>query len=107
MIRHHCDYCGVYFGEPSVSQYSEFVGGYLRKYAEERCPICGCDSFSGADNCSCSRPKLTGERLCESCKAALKARVVSFFDTLTAEEEEQFDDWMDGDSIANRKEWKT
>ena len=31
---------------------------------------------------------------------------VCFCDSLTAEEEEQLDDWMDGDSIKSRREWK-
>jgi hypothetical protein len=36
----------------------------------------------------------------------LKKKIINFFDYMTAEEEEQFDIWMDGDSIVNRRKWK-
>ena len=44
-----------------------------------------------------------GPVLCESCRMSLKRRVTEFFDTLTAEEEQQFDAWMEGSSITERR----
>ena len=43
-----------------------------------------------------------GHVLCQSCRKSLKRRVTEFFDTLTPEEEQQFDAWMDGRSITER-----
>ena len=34
-----------------------------------------------------------------------KKRLTEFADSLTAEEEQQVDDWMDGDTITNRRNW--
>jgi hypothetical protein len=107
MIRHVCDYCGVFFDEPVCHTYTEKMHGMPRSYVEEACPICGCDSFSAANYCpKCKNPKHAGDRLCRDCRKALLERVCSFADELTAEEEQQFDDWMDGDSIENRRKWK-
>jgi len=34
------------------------------------------------------------------------SRVNDFFDTLGVEEAEQFDSWMEADSISNRRNWQ-
>ena len=39
-------------------------------------------------------------------REALLARITNFFDTLTCEEESQFDEWMDGDSVSDRRHWE-
>lgn len=107
MIRYRCDYCGVFFDEPTVTRHSESIDRRIRRYSEEHCPICGGDSFTESNTCpGCFGQKLLTDLLCDSCRESLKARVIGFFDTLTAREEQQFDDWMDGCSIQNRKDWK-
>lgn len=108
MIRYQCNYCNVGFDEPILVTYKEHIGeGMTRLYKEERCPICGCDSFREAEECQiCGDIAEAGEILCKKCKRSLKRRIVDFFDTLLAEEEEQFDLWMDGDTIVNRRNWK-
>ena len=45
-------------------------------------------------------------RLCRACRGDLLRRFTAFADTLTAEEEDQLDDWLDGDTITNRRTWK-
>lgn len=106
MIHYRCDYCGVFFDEPTAAHHAESLNGHIRRYSEEQCPACGCDSFSEVNECpGCQKPKLTTDRFCYPCRKALKTRVIDFFDTLTAEEEQQFDDWMDGDTVTNRRDW--
>ena len=46
-----------------------------------------------------------GARLCDDCRKSLLDRLTEFADGLTAEEEQQVDDWMDGDTITNRRNW--
>lgn len=108
MIHYQCNYCKVGFDEPITVTYKEHIGDNMtRLYREERCPICGCDSFEDAGECQlCGSITDAEEILCKRCKRNLKKRLIDFFDTLTAEEEEQFDAWMDGDTITNRREWK-
>lgn len=108
MIQYQCNYCSVCFDRPITVTYSECIGENMtRVYKEERCPICGCDSFREAGECEkCGGAAEAGDILCRSCKRNLKKRIIAFFDTLTAEEEEQIDRWMDGDTITNRRDWK-
>ena len=47
----------------------------------------------------------SGSTLCGSCRKDLLRRFTAFADTLTAEEEAQLDDWLDGDTITNRRNW--
>ena len=108
MIKYQCNYCNVAFDRPTIVKYREHIGeDVTRTYEEERCPICGCESFREAGECQlCGDICEAGDILCRRCKRSLKKRIVDFFDTLTAEEEEQFDEWMDGDTIMNRRKWK-
>ena len=107
MIRYICDHCGTPFDTPLITQYRETLpDNAVRTYTEAHCPICGCDSFSDADRPpKCGGAKLAEEILCKRCRDELKARVTAFADTLTAEEEQQFDDWMDGDTITRKRMW--
>ena len=85
----------------------EVNGDFKRRYTEYFCPICGEESFSEADSCpKCGEAKLRTDTLCRDCRKDLPKRFTAFADSLTAEEEQQVDDWMDGDSIKSRREWK-
>ena len=107
MIRYICDYCDARFDEPEAVHYVEVNGDFKRRYTEYFCPSCGEESFSEADSCpKCGEAKLTTDTLCRACRKDLLNRFTAFADSLTAEEEQQVDDWMDGDSIKSRREWK-
>ena len=106
MIRYICDYCGARFDRPEAVNYVEVNGDFKRRYTEYFCPICGEESCSEADACpKCGEAKLTTDTLCRDCRKDLLKRFSAFADDLTAEEEEQLDDWMDGDTITNRRNW--
>ena len=107
-MKFACDYCGAVFSNPAIVRYTEHLGENLRRsYSDERCPICGCCSFCEISECkNCGSHTEVGEILCHKCKRSLKKRIVDFFDTLTYEEEQQFDEWMDGDTVTNRRNWK-
>lgn len=71
------------------------------------CPACESPEVEPAEDCpKCGGAMRPGDRLCRSCRKALLARVTDFFDTLTYEEETQFDEWMDGNSITDRRHWE-
>lgn len=101
-----CDICGTQFAEPLVVQKHERLGDWSTVARQELCPICNTPYISRAVDCQCGGLRLENERMCRACRGSLLKRVSAFFDELTAEEEEQFDDWMDGDSIIHRKAWK-
>lgn len=106
MIRYRCDYCGVFLDRPVRIRHTERIGDWTRTYTEDLCPSCGSeDCFSEANYCECGRPKNAADCLCTTCMVELKTRVCEFFDSLTSDEEEQFDEWMDGDTITNRRKW--
>ena len=107
MIRYICDYCGARFDRPEAVNYVEVNGDFKRRYTEHFCPICGEESFSEAHACpKCREWKPKQDLLCRACRADLLRRLTEFADKLTAEEEQQLDDWMDGDTITNRGKWK-
>lgn len=71
------------------------------------CPACESPDVEPAEDC----PKCGGgirpeDWLCRACRKKLLARVTDFFDTLTENEESQFDEWMDGNSITDRRHWE-
>lgn len=107
MIRYICDNCATPFDEPLRRHYVEHLGDFSHRYTEELCPVCGFDSFSEAEECPrCGGVKRTNEIICPACRKALKRRFTAFADFLTAEEEAQLDDWLDGDTVENRRNWK-
>lgn len=106
MIRFVCDCCGTFFDVPLLRSFRESLGDFHRDYTEALCPICCCDSFSSANSCpTCSSPKRTSDTLCNTCRAGLKQRFLAFADDLTPAESAQLDDWLDGDTIENRRNW--
>lgn len=103
-----CQDCGLMFAEPVavLDGFSHAFGTEV--YSAPSCPQCGGRDFAEMDTCPrCARHlKEKTAHLCSRCAGELLARIHSFFDTLTAEEEAQFDDWMDGNSITDRKTWR-
>lgn len=107
MIRYRCNYCDTCFDEPVAIRHTEFCGEFRRTYFEHLCPICGGDSYERVNECpKCGSPKAESEILCGDCKSSLLRRFTDFADHMTAEEEEQLDAWMDGDTISNRRLWR-
>ena len=99
-----CDNCGTAFYAPLRRHSFEKLDGHVRHDTEDLCPFCATPYFDPADRCpKCDDWKLTTDILCKSCRADLLRRFTAFADTLTAEEEEQLDDWTDGESITNRR----
>lgn len=108
MVNYKCDFCGAYFDTPILTRHAEVDAVGVRRYTEEHCPLCGCDSFRDATVCpQCEGPMLAhGQLICGKCRQSLKERIFAFADGLTANEEQQLDEWMDGDTISNRRNWK-
>lgn len=104
-MRYQCDVCNTIFAEPRIQTSTERLGEWFSTYQEALCPICATPHFSEIERCKCGGNRRVNEHMCRECRAELLARVRTFFDGFTAEEEEQFDEWMDGDTVTNRKEW--
>jgi hypothetical protein len=49
---------------------------------------------------------MSGDILCKPCRERLKRKFIAFADELTAPEEEQLDEWLDGVSVTERKRWQ-
>ena len=100
-----CKNCKSTFHSPAV-----YTEGFSTEFGVQRypvfvCPSCDESNFVQADDCACGKLKSRTEILCGDCRAALLRRIGDFFDSLSPEEEEQFDAWMDGCSIQDRVKW--
>lgn len=104
-MKYLCDICNTSFEEPLVIERPERLGEWFSTDRQELCPICAQPHFSEVDECACGGVRRLHEIMCRDCRRALLKRVADFFDTMTSEEEAQFDDWMDGDSITERNRW--
>lgn len=100
-----CEDCKISFDEPNRATHMETIDGFVTKYVEETCPHCGSQYFVDADICQCGQEKRKDEILCESCRYKLKVKFMAFADELTADEENQMDEWLDGCSILERRKW--
>ena len=105
MIHFLCDVCGTAFDAPHRRMHKENCGEFKMVTYEDVCPICGECYFTPADLCACGRPKQKDHILCLTCRRALLGKLMDFADTLTEEEENQLDDWLDGNSIKDRRTW--
>lgn len=101
-----CDICDTRFDEPVRRRASCVILGQRLAYEEEFCPVCESPRFEKADRCTCNNTKLEEETMCRECRQEFARKVCRFFDALSPEELEQFDAWMDGESIENRRKWK-
>ena len=107
MTMYICEICATPFDEPRKHVDRTVEDGRIRTDIELLCPICASPYFANADVCpKCREWKPTKYLLCRACRADLLRRLTEFADKLTAEEEQQLDDWMDGDTITNRGKWK-
>ena len=107
MVRFICETCGAGFDAPLKKPSYEKLDGRFLRDVELLCPICCNPYFDEAEQCpKCGEAKKADENpLCPSCRASLKRRFTAFADSLTAEEEAQLDDWLDGDTVENRRNW--
>jgi len=102
-----CEVCDTAFDEPVIYHGIDRMREITRPYTEELCPICGEPYFTKAERCRCGMGyRRKWESLCKPCRLVLLSRVNDFFDTLGVEEAEQFDSWMEADSISNRRNWQ-
>ena len=108
-MKYICGECDAVFETPIQLPY-EFEHAFgVRTGTVDACPKCHSGWISEAKPCKnprCHEVRREGETLCDSCRADLLHRICAFFDTLTAEEEAQFEEWMDGSSISHRNEWE-
>ena len=101
-----CEICSTPFDEPLTRRSQTIEDGRIMADVEVLCPICGSPHFQDADLCpKCREWKPRQDRLCHSCRADLLRRFAAFADSLTEEEEDQLDSWLDGDTITNRRKW--
>lgn len=107
MSAYYCETCGEFFCQPLHHQESHSLDGWTMKGCTYLCPSCCEPYIEEAEECpGCGGGfKRKHEILCRACRTALKERFSDFADTLTAEEEAQLDEWMDGDTITNRQRW--
>lgn len=101
-----CDTCGAGFDKPHVITSSEVIDGHTRTDREELCPLCFQPYFVEADRCECGDLKPKTDHTCRKCRDILKRRFIAFADTLTEGEEDQLDDWLDGVSVKDRRNFK-
>lgn len=101
-----CDICNTAFDTPILRLIRNTDGEHIWSEPQHLCPICAtAECFNPADLCQCGTWKPKGDILCSSCRASLRSRFTAFVGELTAEEEDQLDAWLDGDTITNRGKW--
>lgn len=105
---YQCEICGTTFDAPAKKPWSEPMPDSCREFfVDDVCPICGQERFHKVAECPrCGQNMEAGRILCKPCAASLLHRFSAFADTLTAEEEEQLDTWLDGESITDRRSWQ-
>lgn len=101
-----CESCGTVFEHPYVRTYIDQSVDCKATFRECLCPACFMPDIDEANSCpGCDCFKFRDEILCKSCRSELLKRFTDFADELSPEQEEQLDDWLDGDSIKNRRKW--
>lgn len=73
-------------------------------YIDDVCPFCGGEAVE-CHICECGGYMTPNDKLCSSCRKDLAGRFAEFCDTLTAEQEEQLDTWLDGNSVTDRSKF--
>lgn len=102
-----CDICNVTFSEPIAVKETNGDGEHRWEEIILCCPICMESHYSTIDECPvCDEWKMSGDILCKPCRERLKRKFIAFADELTAPEEEQLDEWLDGVSVTERKRWQ-
>lgn len=102
-----CEICGTAFDHPFEREYTDQSVDCKAKFRECVCPACFMPYIEEANSCpGCDGFKFRDEILCKTCRADLLNRFKAFADKLKAEQEQQIDEWMDGDTIQNRGKWK-
>ena len=82
----------------------------LETWVQDECPYCNSTDIEHPKYCSvpnCDNGMRSSDKLCKECRKELLEQVNDFFDELTDEQEQQFDDWYEEyGSIKYRKEWE-
>ena len=90
---------------PFLRTSRDVIDGHTMQTSEVLCPVCGSPDFGAADTCPCGNAKHREDILCRKCRNELLQKLNGFADFLSYEEEEQLDEWLDGESIRNRRNW--
>lgn len=102
-----CIDCGEVFEDPAFFEFGFDHEFGCEKWVQAGCPSCQSADIVEANSCpKCGHAKLPDAHLCKDCAADLKRRVIAFLDTLTSDEEDLLDEWLDGDSVTNRENWE-
>lgn len=102
-----CNDCLATFDEPACYEEGFEHEFGVSRWTQWGCPECESPDFSEARACpKCSGNMRPNDHICLPCRKSLHERVCAFADELTAEEEEQLDDWLDGSYIGERKKWE-
>lgn len=104
-MEYICDTCGTPFDMPLYRTSRDVIDGHTMQTREAFCPVCGSPDFEAADTCPCGNAKHKEDILCRKCRKELLQKFTDFADLLSYEEEEQLDEWLDGESIRNRRNW--
>lgn len=101
-----CRNCFRSFDEPHTVFEKVSTDRGAETYTYNICPHCEEDDFEEADHCRCGDIKFKSNILCYGCRRTLAAKFNAFADELTAEEEEQLDEWLDGNSVTDRRKFE-
>ena len=104
-----CRDCGEVFPEPL-----EVDASFDHAFGREKATVMACPNCQEGDIITATDCKKRGcrgycpplQKLCRHCREDLKKRVCDFFDTMTAEEEYTFDEWMESGSVVDRHDWE-
>ena len=107
MTMYFCDVCNTAFVQPLKRTVSNSDGDHRWLEEERRCPVCGTEGhFHRVKACPrCDGWMRPGNILCRECRSSLRDRFTAFVGELTAEEADQLDAWLDGDTIQNHERW--
>lgn len=103
-----CNDCQKVFLAPDEEHTSFSHAFGIQRETSYLCPRCGSADFDEATCCpSCSGDMRASDVICRDCRNDLLIRLDMFFSRLSPAELDQFDEWMDGNSILDRKNWRS
>ena len=105
-MMYRCNFCSAVFTEYNILYEGVETDLGTEVYTTHICPVCGCDDYEEVEPCVCGKAKSKDKVLCFDCRRFLKLKLANFAEFLTAEEEEQMDAWLDGNSIADWRKFE-
>ena len=105
-----CSHCDIPYDAPLAVRETEDLSGEGHYFTRTDflCPLCGYPADLAndlADLCDCSEWKSKFRPTCAACHKKLLELFNAFADELTAGQEQDLDDLLDGVSVADRKKF--